>query len=79
MTQETEERTRRDEELAREGWEKKLTATEPRLTEFVQMYEELGFEVRQESVLPEDLGGRGCHACFIAAADLYRTVYTRRK
>jgi len=40
----------REEELAKEGWEKKSVMSEPRLSEAVEMYESLGLEVRVESL-----------------------------
>ncbi len=76
MSEESEELTPREEELALEGWSKKFTASEPKLTEYAKMYEELGFDVRLEAITPQDLG-EGCNSCFMAACDLYRTIYTR--
>lgn len=36
------------EDLARAGWERKTTSDEPRLSEIVEMYKEIGFEVHLE-------------------------------
>ncbi len=34
----------REEELKKEGWEKRFTIDEPRLSEMVEQYKELGFD-----------------------------------
>jgi len=67
----------RQEELARESWEKKGNYDEPRLSELVQMYEEIGFEVRLEPFRPEDESG--CNECMKASRDKFRTVFVKRK
>ncbi|MDO8692150.1 MAG: hypothetical protein Q7R39_19435 [Dehalococcoidia bacterium] len=78
MNETTTKRTPREEALAKEGWSKKFTASEPRLSEFVSLYEEMGLEVLVEGVIAEELG-QECNACFMEACDLYRTIYTRPK
>jgi hypothetical protein len=40
----------REEELKKEGWEKRFIIDEPRLSEMVEQYKELGFEVLLEPV-----------------------------
>jgi hypothetical protein len=67
----------RDEILALEGWERQNSLDEPRLSDVVSMYEEIGFEVRLESFDPEN--EPGCTACMTASAERYKTIYTRRK
>ena len=76
MEQETAQRTPREEELALEGWEKKFTAMEPKITEYVKMYEEMGFEVHTEPVTREELG-QECTSCYALTFDLFQTIYTR--
>jgi hypothetical protein len=68
----------REEELKKEGWEKRFIADEPRLSEAVQQYEEIGFEVLLE---PVDPGSQDCTACLTDPAfrERYRTIYTRPK
>jgi hypothetical protein len=58
---------------------------EPRLSEMVEMYESIGFEVLVEP-LPskeelEDSGCEepGCTACFDVDPERYRIIYTRFK
>jgi hypothetical protein len=66
----------REEELKREGWEKRFTAEEPRLSEAVEQYQELGFEVHLE---PIDPSSQECTTCLTAFSDRYKTIYTRKK
>ena len=66
----------REEELKKEGWEKRFTIDEPRLSEMAEQYRELGFEVLLE---PFDPSSEECTICITAAADRYKTIYTRRK
>jgi hypothetical protein len=66
----------REQELNNEGWEKRFTIDEPRLSEMVKQYKELGFEVLLE---PVDTSSEECTACITAFHDRYKTIYTRRK
>ena len=66
----------REEELKRQGWEKRFTIDEPRLSEMVEQYKELGFEVLLE---PVDTSSEECTTCIIAFHDRYKTIYTRRR
>ena len=65
-----------DAKLAAEGWERRSVLSEPRLSEAVQEYQELGFEVRLESVTSGDPES-GCDACFTPEDDA-RIIYTRK-
>jgi hypothetical protein len=64
----------REEELKKEGWEKRFIVDEPRLTEMVEQYKEIGFEVLLE---PVDTASEDCTSCMTAFADRYKTIYTR--
>jgi len=68
----------REEELKKEGWEKRFTTDEPRLSEMVEQYKDLGFEVLLEPVDPQ---AEDCATCLTdtAFSNRYRTIYTRRK
>jgi hypothetical protein len=66
----------REEELKKEGWEKRFTIDEPRLSEAAEQYKELGFEVLLESV---DSSAEECTSCIAADLKRYRTIYTRKK
>ena len=48
------------------------------MSEAVELYESLGYEVHLESATPEELGPE-CTACFEDMADRYKTIYTRAK
>ena len=64
----------REDELVNEGWEKRSVLDEPRLSEVVELYTELGYEVLLEAV---DLSGPECTRCFEENPDKFRVVYTR--
>ena len=66
----------REEELQREGWVKRFTTDEPRLSEAVEEYKEIGFEVLLE---PVDTSSEECTGCITAFSDRYKTIYTRPK
>jgi len=66
-----------EEELARHGWEKQITLDEPRLSDVVEMYEEIGCEVHLEPFNPDE--ETGCIACMKIASDKHKTIYTRKK
>jgi aspartate aminotransferase-like enzyme len=68
----------REEELKKEGWEKRFTMDEPRLSEMAEQYKALGFEVLLE---PVDTSSEECTTCLKdpAFSQLYKTIYTRHK
>ncbi len=70
---------RRDQELERQGWQRRFVAQEPRLSEAVSEYEELGFEIHLEPFDPQAKGEGGCTVCFEnpQAAAQFKTIYTR--
>ena len=65
-----------------DGWERRSIAQEPRLSEIVELYGELGFEVRIEDLAPDDPACRdtGCKVCFEdpEVVGQMKVVYTRR-
>jgi hypothetical protein len=69
----------RADQLASQGWTRQTVIDEPRLSEVVENYEELGFEVRLEPIDPGDCNDEGCDACFQGegVAERFRVVYTR--
>ena len=73
-----EDREERAEPVNLSGWERRTTIDEPRLSELVELYEEIGFEVLLRPVSPEELGEE-CTECLRADPDRYRTIYTRAK
>ncbi|MGQ9645798.1 MAG: hypothetical protein ACUVWO_04575 [Thermodesulfobacteriota bacterium] len=66
----------REDDLKKQGWEKRFTIDEPRLSEMAEQYRELGFEVLIE---PVDPSSEECTVCITANLNRYRTLYTRRK
>ena len=64
----------READLRKDGWEKRFTTDDPRLTEAVETYRELGFEVYLE---PVDTSSEECTSCLTAFTDRYKTIYTR--
>ena len=75
----------RTEILEAEGWTRQFVAGEPRLSEGVDMYRELGLEVHLEPIPKnsecENCGGtedKGeCRVCFEGFEDLYKIIFTR--
>jgi hypothetical protein len=65
-------------QLAAQGWTKRFTADEPRLSEAVEEYQELGFDVLVEPMDPREMTGE-CTSCLKVSFDRYKTIYTRRK
>jgi hypothetical protein len=75
----------REDELKKDGWQKRFVAAEPRLSEMVLLYEETGFEVYLVPVseVEEPDEGKeecqGCRICFEGAEDRYQVIFTRRR
>lgn len=68
-----------EEELLKEGWSKQTTLDEPRLSEVVDNYRALGYEVHVE---PFHDRGDGCTTCFDAGNKMGKicgTVYIRKR
>lgn len=63
-------------ELEKEGWTRQFTVDEPRLSEAIEMYKLLGFEVHLEPMVP-DQNSEECAACLEVMCDRYKTIYTR--
>lgn len=64
--------------LQDEGWTRRFTAFGRRLNEAAELYSELGFEVRLETVdlyQEETVEAEICKTCFITMQA--RTIYTR--
>jgi succinylarginine dihydrolase len=65
----------RESALLEQGWTRRFIDAPPRLTEVVELYRSLGFEVLLEPQAPEELKAE-CESCFVALS-LFRVVYTR--
>ena len=68
----------RQKELEKEGWTKQTTIGEPRLSEIVELYKSLGYEVRLEPVKLDELDEE-CRKCYELERDKVKTVYVRKK
>ena len=69
--------TTRQEELTGQGWQKQATYDEPRLSEMVAMYNEIGMEVHLEDFHPDE--APACTECITVRLDQYKTIYTRKR
>jgi hypothetical protein len=65
----------REQKLMKAGRQKRSHFDEPRLSEVIKMYRDVGFEVHTEPVILEDLSG--CIECMKVDLDRYQMVYTR--
>jgi hypothetical protein len=82
----TESKTR-IQRLEEHGWVRQFVASEPRLSEAVELYRESGFEVHLEPLStdqecdtcagPEKKGQEECRVCFEGFEDLYKIIFTR--
>jgi hypothetical protein len=72
-----EEARERHEKLVHQGWLRRFTAEEPRLSEMKEFYESLGLEVLVESFVADE--EQECRTCFDEEGfgDRYKTLYTR--
>jgi hypothetical protein len=66
-----------DPELIAQGWERRFIADDKRALDALEMYEELGHEVRVEPITLEELKEE-CHGCLVILKQL-KAVYTRKK
>ena len=84
MSRESESRI---EALEKQGWVKQFVASEPRLSEAVELYKESGFEVYLEPLPkdqvcdpcagPQDLEQGECRVCYEGFEERYRIILTR--
>ena len=66
-----------EEKLIKEGWEKRATYDDPRLSEMVEMYKKIGLEVLLEPINAENEDG--CTGCMQLFPEQFKTIYTRQK
>ena len=78
--------TKREKQLLEQGWEKRTEADEPRLSELVETYALLGFEVQLEPLptkeeIEEESECGDCRVCFDneLLRERYKVIYTRKK
>ncbi len=65
--------------LVTDGWERRTITDEPRLSELVETYRTLGFEVHLEPLSAEflELLGEECKNCYIDNWERYKIIFTR--
>jgi len=68
----------KEDELKQQGWTRQFVTDEPRLSEAVELYQEIGYEVHLEPTSFEELN-QICKNCFEGDCEKYRTIYIRRK
>ena len=69
-------KTREDQELLADGWTRQFNTDEPRLSEALEMYQQMGLEVHLEPVIV-DPDSETCQTCFEQDCDRYKTIWTR--
>ena len=66
-----------EERLISKGWKRQATYDDPRLSEMVDMYTEIGLEVHLEPF--NVTNGEDCNECMQSFPDQFKTIFTRRK
>ena len=67
-----------DPALVAQGWERRFTADAQRVKEAMELYTQLGYEVRAEPVHSDDLQD-DCEDCHSLIISRFKTIYTRWK
>jgi hypothetical protein len=67
-----------DSSLIAQGWERRFTADEHRAKEAMELYSQLGYEVRAEPVFPEEVPDE-CQDCRTVVSFYFQTIYTRKR
>lgn len=67
-----------DPALVAQGWERRFTADAQRAKEAMELYEQLGYDVRAEPMRPEELDD-DCEDCGTVVAFHFLAIYTRKK
>jgi hypothetical protein len=67
-----------DPTLVAEGWERRFIADARQTREAIELYTQLGYEVRAEPVRLEEMGD-DCEDCQILVLLQFKTIYTRKK
>ena len=63
-------------DLLAEGWQRCFVADEPRLSEAVETYRDLGYEVKLLAFVPD---GGACSECVAQEPDRLRVIYIRKR
>ena len=62
--------------LLKQGWEPRFVTSPDRLEEAIQLYRDIGLEVRTEKIRPNDLLDQ-CADCHVTYCSTYVIIYTR--
>jgi DNA-directed RNA polymerase subunit F len=69
----------RDSQLEEQGWIRQFVADEPRLSEAVELYEKLGYDVKLEPAVFDEQSEE-CKECLLAQdRRKYKIIYIRPK
>jgi hypothetical protein len=71
-----EQKSPNDVALVADGWTRQFSASEPRLSEAVESYQEIGMEVRLEPVDTTPRDG-ACNVCVSENPEYVKVIYTR--
>ena len=66
-----------DPKLIAEGWVRRHLADAQRAEESVELYRSMGYEVRIETITPDDFGPQ-CARCAVSVCRACVVIYTRR-
>jgi hypothetical protein len=69
--------SQKEEKLKKQGWIRQFVPDKPRLSEAVELYKELGYDVRLEEASFEEVN-QICKNCLLSNCDKYKTIYIRR-
>ncbi len=67
-----------DPALVAEGWERRFIVDRQRAGEIMELYRQLGYDVRAEPVRPSELEDE-CEQCQLIATLQFVTIYTRKR
>ncbi len=78
VTKNEKSKKEREQEVPPRGkdWERTFTIEERRVSEYLDLYESIGYDVRVEPASPDEI--QECQACFKVDFDNLRTIYIRR-
>ena len=65
-------------ELEKKGWIKRTILEDPKLSEIVEEYYSLGFDVHLEPVTLEDLD-QNCDICYKNQIEKFRIIYIKKR
>ena len=65
-------------DLEKQGWKKRTTIDESRLSEITELYKSLGYEARVEPVKLHELD-EDCQRCYENNIDKIKTIYVRKR